>query len=157
MNTPFGSIGDVAGADLIVGDEAIRAAAREQRRQEDRLRIAMRSGWPELRRSDLDVGSFDPLIEHVPSGALYRMTDCEIFEGGRDHIAAFYVTASGDVQLLEQPVDAPKTRQEWEARVARRLRQQQRRPSCEGIAMSYDRELREADRRSSQRPQSRLG
>jgi len=79
------------------GDREAREA-REAQRQAWFLRLAMRSTWPELARSDLTFGRY--WVTHEPTGDKYRG-----FNGEPDAIhtpiAAYFIRADGTVGFLE--------------------------------------------------------
>jgi hypothetical protein len=111
-------VGAWSDSDLVVGDEETRREAREQARRQKQLRIAMAGNWPELERSDLEFGRF--FVVHTPTGDLYRIMRGEVYGGGSDRVAAFYVDAAGDAVFLERPTSGPKTLDELHARQARK-------------------------------------
>jgi hypothetical protein len=80
-------------------EDASRREARAAHRREQRLRVAMRSGWPELNRSDLIFTRYT--ITHTPSGTVYRAMLGEVATGGPSPVAAYYVDAVGDPVFLE--------------------------------------------------------
>jgi len=85
---------------MLGGDDLTetRARAREQHRRDQRLRIAMRSQVPELRRADLEPGRFG-MVEHR-DGTRYRIKRGEVDE---HHCgAAYYLDQTGDVVFLEE-------------------------------------------------------
>ena len=75
-----------------LAEAADEASQRAAHRREQRLRIAMRSAWPKLRRMDLDFGRFS--IRHVPTGTEYRVHRGEV-DAVYSPIAAYYIDADG--------------------------------------------------------------
>lgn len=92
-----GTIGG-QGDPLVIGDDASRQAAREVHRREQRIRTAMRGGWPELKRADLVFSRF--AVEHVPSAAKYKIHHGEV-DAVYTPISAYYFDQVGDVIFLE--------------------------------------------------------
>jgi hypothetical protein len=88
--------------ELIEGGEPAQARARDELRREQRLRVAMSSGWPELPRSDLAPAHFG-LLEHKPTGEFYSVSAGEQSGGTFDTAAAFYIDQAGDPVFLERP------------------------------------------------------
>jgi hypothetical protein len=83
---------------MLGGSPEDLARAREQLRREHRLRIAMRSQIPELRRADIEPGRFGT-VEHR-DGTRYRVKRGEVDE--RHCGTAYYLDAAGDVVFLEE-------------------------------------------------------
>jgi hypothetical protein len=95
----------------VVGD-------RDQERLEQRLRTAMRSGLPELARTNLKFGRH--AVEDETSGDLYRIVRGEVDDPRYTSAVAFFINANGDAAYLERPTSGPKTRAELDARQAER-------------------------------------
>lgn len=114
--------------ELVEGGEAAQRRAQAELRREQRLHVAMTSGWPELRRSDLEPAHLG-LLEHEPTGDFYAVTRGEQFGENYDTAAAFYIDPAGDAVFLERPASGAKSRAELEQAQARRAeRRKQPRP-----------------------------
>ena len=80
-------------------EAADEPSQRVAHRREQRLRIAMRSAWPELPRRDLAFARFS--IRHVPTGVEYRVHRGEV-DAVYAPIAAYFIDGDGDVVFLER-------------------------------------------------------
>ena len=113
---------------LIEGGADAERRARDELRREQRLRIAMTSGKPELPRSDLAPAHLG-LLEHTPTGEYYAVSLGEQYGEKLDTFAAFYIDRNGDPVFLERPASGPKSRAELaEQQAAREERRNQPRP-----------------------------
>ena len=74
-------------------------AARDQERRRQRETVAMRSGWPELRRADLILARF--VVVHEPTGDQYRVYRGEISTGPAHPCSAWFFAQDGSVEFLE--------------------------------------------------------
>jgi hypothetical protein len=92
--------------------------ARDELRREQRVRVAMTSGHPELARADLAPAHLG-LLEHKPSGEFYVVSRGEQYGEKFDTFAAFIVERDGDVTFLERPSSGPQSRAELEKRRSR--------------------------------------
>ena len=106
---------------LVEGDEQSKRQARAQARQRERLALAMKSGWPELARKDLDFGR---VIVHEPTGDFFHLVRGEVYGGGHDPVDAYYIDAAGYVVFLQRPTSGPKNQDELEQRRAERAQRQ---------------------------------
>jgi hypothetical protein len=86
--------------DLIEGGEPAQARARDEFRRDQRLRVAMNSGKPEIARARLAPARFGS-VEDVETGTLYRISAAE-HDGANDTFDAFAVAKSGDPIFLER-------------------------------------------------------
>jgi hypothetical protein len=109
--------------ELVEGVEPAQSKAQEDLRREQRLRVAMQSGRPELPRSDL-IPAHLSLLEHVPTGEFYGISRGEQYGASFDGFDAFFVDGNGDAVFLQHPSCGPRSRGELEemraAREARR-------------------------------------
>ena len=106
------------------GVDAERRAQAELTR-EQRVRVAMTSGRPELPRSELAAAHLS-LLEHTPTGEFYAVCRGEQYGETHDRFDAFFVDRNGDPVFLEQPQSGPKSRAELEQQqVAREERRKQ--------------------------------
>lgn len=73
----------------------------EELRRRERERFAVRSRWPELKRSDLTVTRFS--VTHEPTGDQFQIYKGEVDSAiGTTHPAsAYFYDASGGVVFLE--------------------------------------------------------
>ena len=106
-------------ADLVEGGPDAERRARDDLRREQRVRIAMQSGKPELARSDL-VPAHLGLLEHEPTGDFYSPSSAEQTGEQYDSFEAFIVERSGDVTFLERPASGAKSRAELIEKQARK-------------------------------------
>ena len=106
-------------AELVEGGPDAERRARDELRREQRVRIAMQSGKPELARSDL-VPAHLGLLEHKPTGDFYSPSLAEQTGEQYDSFEAFLIERSGDVTFLERPASGAKSRQELEERRSRK-------------------------------------
>jgi hypothetical protein len=83
-----------------IGTEA--ELTREELRRRERERFATRSGWPELKRSDLTITRF--AVIHQPTGDEFRIYTGEINNAiGTTHPAsAYFYDQAGGVVFLER-------------------------------------------------------
>jgi hypothetical protein len=108
--------------EIVEGGEDAQRRARDELRREQRLRVAMQSGWPELARADL-IPAHLGLLEHTPTGDFYAVSRGEQYGEKFDTAAAFYIDPTGAAVFLERPSSGPKTRAELEARRSRKANQ----------------------------------
>ena len=115
----FGISGDAHDAELVVGDEASRAAAREEHRREERVRLAHKGPWQELRRSDLKIRRYGFVVDST-TGLVYRVKSGEVFGSKEDGVDAVFFDQDGEPVFLQQPPHGPRTVAELEQRQAAR-------------------------------------
>ena len=72
---------------------------RDELRRCERERFAMKSGQPELKRSDLRFERF--AVVHEPSGDQFRIYRGEINTGPTHPVNAFYYDEAGGIVFLE--------------------------------------------------------
>ena len=112
---------DPADPRLVTGTpEQIDQVRREFRRQQ-KIQIAMRSGLPEIPRSDLVFHKFGP-IEDLASGNFFNAIRGEVTDPRYSSAVGYYVTPDGAPIYVERPVGAPQNRAELEAQQADRAR-----------------------------------
>jgi hypothetical protein len=117
---------DPANAIYAVGSEKDREQARrEWHRQRFAVQVAA-SSLEQLQAADLESHRFS-IVEHTPTGRLYRVRRDELPDLGYSTATAYYI-AAGQPVLLEPP-PGPETRQGVEARQeARRQRRAAKKP-----------------------------
>jgi hypothetical protein len=104
---------DPSDARFVTGTAQERQLARAEYRRQLRIAIAMRSGLPEIPRSDLSFLKFG-LIEDLASGNFYHAVRGELDDPKHSSAVGFYLTASGDPVYLERPAGSPQNRAELE-------------------------------------------
>lgn len=97
--------------ELVEGGEDAQRRAQDDLNREQRLRVAMNSGWPELPRSDLAPAHLS-LLEHTPTGEYFLISRGEQTGEKYDTAAAFYIDPNGDPVFLERPASGPKSKAE---------------------------------------------
>ena len=103
--------------ELIEGGEPAEREARDKLRRDQRVRIAMMSGKPELPRSELVPARLPSrsVLEHTPSGEFFAPTSAEQNGTEHDSFDAFLIERSGDVTFLQRPQSGAQSRAELEA------------------------------------------
>ncbi len=102
---------------LIAGDEASRRQARQELQRTQELHAAMRCGLPEIERNRLRFDRF--YIVDEKTGDLYGLLRGAV-DPQNGPAVAFFITASGDVQWLENPPGGARTLDELEQQRAKR-------------------------------------
>ena len=110
---------DPAGREFVEGDETTRAEARRAWHAHRWTAQVMSSTLEELPRSELAFRRFG-IVEHVPSGRLYRLRKDQLPDIEYSSASAFFTDANGVPVLLEPP-PGPQTVDEAERRQAARM------------------------------------
>jgi hypothetical protein len=87
-------------AEIIEGGEDAERRARDELRRDQRVRIAMNSGKPEIARSRLRSARFGS-VEDVETGTLYGISAGE-HDGAHDTFDAFAIAKDGSPIFLER-------------------------------------------------------
>ena len=93
----------------------IEGDGRASENQQQRLRIAMRAGWPEIPRNRLKFGPRG-LIEDTATGDFFGVYKGEV-DPQLCPVAAYYIAPAGDPVFLEPP-PGPRNRDELAAQRA---------------------------------------
>jgi hypothetical protein len=91
--------------EIVEGGEDAQRRARDELRREQRLRVAMQSGWPELARADL-IPAHLGLLEHTPTGDFYAVSRGEQYGEKFD-------TAGRLLYRPDRRCRVPRTPVEW--------------------------------------------
>jgi hypothetical protein len=105
---------DPTSSRYVEGTEEDRQRARAEWHRQRYIGQVMGSSLEEIPRSDLSFGRFG-IVEHVPSGRLYRARRDGIIDLSFVDAAAYYCDQAGTPVLLEPP-SGPQSRQELEQR-----------------------------------------
>jgi hypothetical protein len=135
---------DPADPRLVTGTpEQIDQARREFRRHQ-KLQIAMRSGLPEIPRSDLAFHKFGR-IEDIASGNFFHAMRGKVTDPRHSPAVAYYVTEDATPIYVERPVGAPRTGPN----------SKHSRPSARAVTQNRRRSLRGRSGDLQGRPQAR--
>lgn len=107
---------DPADRRFVEGDEESRQRARQEWHRQRFAAQVERSELPQLGRADLTPHRFG-IVEHVPSGRLYRVRRDELPDLEYANAIAYYLDENGTPVLLEEP-PGPQSRQALEQQQA---------------------------------------